>query len=160
MLGVRLICVGKLKERYLLEAVREYQKRLGAYCKFELVELPEQRLPDAPSPKEIEAALLREAAEIQKQIPAGAVTTALCIEGDLLSSEKLAQRLQDWANAGKSRLCLVIGGSFGLHSQIKQQAALRLSMSRMTFPHHLARVMVMEQIYRAFSILEGSRYHK
>ena len=160
MLGVKLICVGKLKERYLQEALEEYRKRLGAYCKLEIVELPEQRLPESPSTKEMDAALLREAVEIQKQIPQGAVCIALCIEGAMLSSEDLAERLRDWANSGKSRLCLVIGGSCGLHRQVKERATLRLSMSRMTFPHHLARVMVAEQLYRGFSILEGSRYHK
>lgn len=160
MLGVKLICVGRLKERYLQEAMEEYGKRLRSLCRFAVVEIPEQRLPEDPSVKEIDAALLREAAVIEKQIPQGAVCVALCIEGKPLSSEDLADRLRNWANSGRSRLCLVIGGSFGLHARVKARADLQISMSRMTFPHHLARVMAAEQLYRGFSILEGSRYHK
>ena len=160
MLGVRLICVGKLKERYFQEAVAEYQKRLAAFCKFEIVELPEERLPEQPTAQAVEQALFREAGDILRHIPAGAAATALCVEGEALSSEELAETLRRWTNAGKSRLCFVIGGSYGLHPAVKEAAQLRLSMGRMTFPHHLARVMVAEQIYRAFTILAGKRYHK
>ena len=160
MLGVRLLCVGKLKERYFQEAVAEYQKRLAAYCKFEIIELPEERLPEQPAPQEIERALSREAGEIARHIPPGAAVAALCVEGETLSSEEFAGAIRRWTNAGKSRICLVIGGSWGLHPTVKTVAQLRLSMGRMTFPHHLARVMAAEQLYRAFTILEGKRYHK
>lgn len=160
MLGVTLICVGKMKEKHYISAFEEYRKRLGAYCRFELVELPEQRLSENPSEKEISIALNREAAEIEKHIPAGAVVIAMCVEGTQKSSPELADRFSAWANAGVSRLCFLVGGSFGLSESLKQSAALRLSVSKMTFPHHLFRVMLAEQIYRAFSILEGSRYHK
>lgn len=160
MISVKLICVGKMKEKYYISAFEEYRKRLGAFCKFELVELTEQRLSDSPSEKETSAALEKEAAEIEKQIPAGAAVTALCIEGNLKSSTELASQVEKWTNAGKSKLCFIIGGSCGMSERIKQSADLKLSMSKMTFPHHLARVMVIEQIYRAFTIIDGSKYHK
>lgn len=160
MIAVKLICVGKMKEKHYISAFDEYKKRLGAYCRFELVELSEQRLGDNPSQKEIEAALEKEASEIEKHIPAGAAVCALCIEGEMKSSTELARQFEKWTTAGKSKLCFIIGGSFGMARIIKDRAELRLSMSRMTFPHHLARVMVAEQIYRAFTIIEGTKYHK
>ncbi|MBE7017322.1 MAG: 23S rRNA (pseudouridine(1915)-N(3))-methyltransferase RlmH [Ruminococcaceae bacterium] len=160
MLNVKLICVGKMKEKHYISAFEEYKKRLGAYCKFELVELAEQRLPENPSEKEIHAALEKEAVEIEKHIPSGAALCAMCIEGDMKSSTELAAVFEKWTNSGKSKICFVIGGSCGLAGRIKSLADLCLSMSRMTFPHHLARVMVGEQIYRAFTIIEGSKYHK
>lgn len=160
MVNVKLICVGKMKEKHYISAFEEYRKRLGAYCKFELVELAEQRLGDFPSEKEIAAALEKEALEIEKQIPSGAAVCAMCIEGEMKSSTELAKQFEKWTSSGKSKLCFIIGGSFGMSASIKSRADLRLSMSRMTFPHHLARVMVGEQIYRAFTIIEGSKYHK
>lgn len=155
-----LLCVGKMKEKYYTDAFAEYKKRLGAFCRFEVEELTEQRLSENPSEKEIAAALDKEAAEIEKRIPAGAAVVAMCVEGKEMSSPALAKQLQSWTNAGKSRLCFVVGGSCGLSEKIKARADLRLSVSPMTFPHHLFRVMLAEQIYRAFTILEGSRYHK
>ncbi len=149
-----------MKEKHYISAFDEYKKRLGAYCKFELIELNEQRLSDNPSEKEIASALEKEATEIEKQIPSGAAVCAMCIEGTMKSSTELAEQIIKWTTAGKSKLCFVIGGSFGMSERIKSRADMRLSMSRMTFPHHLARVMVGEQIYRAFTIIEGSKYHK
>ena len=160
MLTVRLICVGKLGEKFWADAVREYEKRLGAYCKLEIIELPEQRLPQTPSQGEIEQALDKEAALIVAKLPQGAAVIALCVEGKPMSSEQLADYLAKLTVSGTSRLCLVIGGSCGLSERIKQRAALRLSMSPMTFPHHLARVMVLEQLYRALNIAAGGKYHK
>ena len=160
MLSVKLICVGKMKEKFFIDAVEEYRKRLGAYCRFELEELPEQRLSDDPSPKEIQTALDKEAVEIEKRIPNGAAIVAMCVEGVQKSSPELTAVLDSFANAGKSKICFLIGGSFGMSESLKQKAALKLSMSKMTFPHHLARVMLCEQIYRAFTIREGSKYHK
>lgn len=160
MLGIKLICVGRLREKYYIEAFREYAKRLGAYCKWECVELTEQRLPEEPSEKEIAAALEREGAEILRSIPSDAWVCALCVEGKLLPSEEMASLIAARENSGKPKLCFLIGGSFGLSETVKRRADLRLSMSPMTFPHHLARVMLAEQIYRGFKILEGSRYHK
>lgn len=160
MLTITLICVGKLKEPFYIAAVNEYVKRLKGCCKLDLIELPETRLPSAPSSSEINAALEKEAHTISAKLPKRATIIAMCIEGTQLSSESLAQQFQRWAVSGTSNLTILIGGSYGLHPAIKQQAALRLSMSPMTFPHHLARVMVLEQIYRAFKINEGSLYHK
>ena len=160
MLTVKLVCVGKLKEKFFAEAFEEYRKRLGAFCCFECAELVEQRLGDAPGAREITAALEREAADIEKAIPSGAAVVAMCVEGKSMSSEELAVRLDRWQSDGRSRVCFVVGGSFGLSERVKARADLRLSVSRMTFPHHLFRVMLAEQIYRALSILAGTRYHK
>ena len=149
-----------MREKFYLDAFSEYAKRLGAYCRFELTELAEVRLPDAPSQKEIAAALEKEATGIVKSIPTDAYTVALCVEGRQMPSEELAKLLSQREGSGKPRLCFIIGGSFGLSPRVKAAADLRLSMSEMTFPHHLARVMLMEQIYRGFKINEGSKYHK
>ena len=160
MQKVTVLCVGKLKAKFYIDAAAEYAKRLSRFCKLELVELPEERLPEDPSPAQIEAALLKEAAAIRAKLPAGAALIALCVEGELRSSEALARQMAAWAGQGVSQLVFLIGGSFGLHPSIKGSAKLRLSMSPMTFPHHLARVMVLEQIYRAYQINAGTRYHK
>lgn len=160
MLAVKLICVGKMKEKFFIDAFSEYSKRLQAYCKFELVELNEQRLSDNPSEGEIASALLKESAEILKNIPSDAYTVALCVEGKQLPSEGIGKIISERENSGKPKLCFIIGGSFGLDAAIKKRADMKLSMSEMTFPHHLARVMLIEQIYRGFKINEGSRYHK
>ncbi len=160
MLGVTLLCVGKLKEAYFEAAFAEYRKRLGAFCRFTAVEIAEQRLPAEPSEREIAAALEKEAAELEKRIPAGAAVVAMCVEGKQCSSPEFARRLADWQNAGRSQICFLIGGSCGLAERVKRRADLRLSVSEMTFPHHLFRVMLAEQIYRAFQINEGGKYHK
>lgn len=160
MLNIRLICVGKLKERFYTEAVSEYSKRLNAFCRLELIELPEERLGEKPSAAEIEAALNREAEQIEKKILKDGTLICLCIEGEQMTSEAVAGLLTRTESAGRPRISFVIGGSFGLAGKLKDRADLRLSMSKMTFPHHLARVMLLEQIYRGFQIKEGSRYHK
>ena len=160
MTDIRIICVGKLKEKFYTAAADEYVKRLGAYCKLSVLELLEERLNDRPSPAQIDAALDKEGDRILAKIPAGAVVIALCVEGTPLSSEELAKKLETWTVQGNSQFVFLIGGSYGMHQKVKQRAALRLSMSPMTFPHHLARVMVLEQVYRAFKINEGSGYHK
>lgn len=155
-----IIAVGKLKEAHFKAACDEYIKRLGAYGGMTVIELPEQRLPDKPSAAEISAALAKEAAAIRGKIPKGAFICAMCIEGKELSSESLADRLSQLKSGGNSNVVFLIGGSFGLDEGLKKEAGLRLSMSPMTFPHHLARVMLLEQVYRAEKIMEGSRYHK
>ena len=160
MLGIRLICVGKLGERFWKDAVKEYEKRLAGYCKLEILELPEQRLPDRPSDGQIAAALQKEADLIRAKIPQGAAVMAMCIEGKTMSSEALAQTVSDMTLSGTSKIAVLIGGSCGLDATLKRQAKLRLSLSPMTFPHHLARVMVLEQIYRALNIQAGGKYHK
>lgn len=160
MQRITLLCVGKLKEKFYIEAAAEYQKRLSRYCRLEIVELPEERLPEDPSPAQTGAALLKEAAAIREKLPPSSFLIALCVEGRERSSEELAALMTEWANRGESRLAFLVGSSFGLHESIKAQAADKLSMSPMTFPHHLARVMLLEQIYRAYQINGGTRYHK
>jgi len=160
MLNIKLICVGKMREKFYIDAFAEYQKRLQAYCRLELLEITEQRLAERPTEKEIAAALERESQEILKAVPADAYFVALCVEGKQMPSEGMAELIAQREDSGKPRLCFVIGGSFGLAPAVKQRADRSLSMSQMTFPHHLARVMLIEQIYRGFKINEGSRYHK
>ena len=160
MLSIRLICVGKLKERFYAEAVAEYAKRLSAFCRLELIELPEERLGENPSDSEIETALNREAEQIERKLLKDGTLICLCVEGGQMESEAFAGLLTRTESSGRPRLSFVIGGSFGLARRLKDRADLRLSMSKMTFPHHLARVMLLEQIYRGFQIKEGSRYHK
>ena len=160
MLSIGLICVGRMRESHYIAAFSEYEKRLKPYCRFELTELAEVRLPQEPSPAEIAAGLSKEAAEIEKNIPSGAYLVALCIEGKQLGSEEFSALMQKCALEGRSKLCFVIGSSYGLDSCIKKRADFRLSMSEMTFPHHLARVMLAEQIYRGIMINENSKYHK
>ena len=160
MQKVSIICVGKLKEKFYADAVAEYVKRLSRFCKLDLIELPEERLPEDPSQAQIYAALAKEADAIRSKIPAGASIIAMCVEGKPRSSEELAQLMAQSANRGESHLVFLIGGSFGMHPSIKTQAAVKLSMSPMTFPHHLLRVMLLEQIYRGYQINAGTRYHK
>ena len=160
MLSLHIICVGKLKEKFYADAVAEYQKRLSAYCRLNIMELPEEKLPQEPSQAQIDAALKKEAHAIRAKLPPRARTVALCIEGQLLSSEELAGRMQVWEVGPTNQLCFLIGSSYGLDEELKAEAQVRLSMSPMTFPHHLARVMLLEQVYRAFKINEGSKYHK
>ena len=160
MLNVKLICVGKMREKFYIDAFEEYRKRLQAYCRLELTEITEQRLSDRPAEKEITAALEREGQEILKTVPADAYLVALCVEGKQMPSEGMAELIAARENAGKPKLCFVIGGSFGLSPTVKARADRKLSMSQMTFPHHLARVMLVEQVYRGFKINEGSQYHK
>ena len=160
MFSVTLICMGKLKEKFYTAAAAEYEKRLQGYCQFKLLELLEVRLPENPSPAEIAAGLDKEAEAIQGKIPKGAWFCVLTPEGKLLSSEALAQQMQQVKLSGKGSACFLIGSSFGIAPQVKARADLKLSMSPMTFPHHLARVMVLEQLYRAEAIQAGSKYHK
>ena len=160
MLHVRVVCVGKLKERFYADAVREYEKRLGAFCRLELAELPEERTGDNPSPPEVEAALHREAQQIEKRLFRDGMLVCLCVEGTQQSSEAFAELLSRAENSGRPRISFVIGGSYGMAQRLKEKADVRLSMSKMTFPHHLARVMLAEQLYRGFQIKEGTRYHK
>ena len=160
MFDITLITMGKLKEKFYISAADEYKKRLGGYCKFTLLELPEVRLPEDPSPAEITAGLEKEAELIFSKIPKGAWFCVFTPEGKELSSEKFASKLQEVKLSGKSSACFLIGSSFGMAPRVKEKADFRLSMGPMTFPHHLARVMVLEQIYRGLSILSGSKYHK
>ena len=159
MFSITLICMGKLKEKFYLTAAQEYAKRLGGYCEFHLIELPEYRLPEDPSPAEIAAGLEKEAEQILAKIPKGAWFCVFTPEGKELSSEKFAEKLGDVKLSGKSSACFLIGSSFGMAPRVKEKADFKLSMGPMTFPHHLARIMVLEQIYRAEAIQAGSKYH-
>ena len=160
MFDITLITVGKLKEKFYLSAAAEYEKRLGAYCRFRLLELPEVRLPENPSPAEIAAGLEKEAEQIIAKLPRGTWFCVFTPEGKELSSEAFADKLREVKLSGKSSAAFLIGSSFGMAQQIKDMADFRLSMGPMTFPHHLARIMVLEQIYRAEAIQAGSKYHK
>jgi 23S rRNA (pseudouridine1915-N3)-methyltransferase len=160
MLNVNIICVGNLKEKYWREACDEYAKRLGAFCKFQIIEVSETRLPKSYSEADILKVIDTEGSKILEKCPSGSYVAAMCIEGRELSSVQLAQKLEQVAVSGKSRINFIIGGSYGLSDAVKSHADLRLSMSPMTFPHQLARVMLCEQIYRAFSINADTKYHK
>ena len=160
MFDITLITMGKLKEKFYISAAEEYAKRLGSYCRFTLLELPEQRLPENPSPAEISAGLEKEADLILSKIPKGAWLCVFTPEGKELSSEQFAKTLSEVKISGKSAACFLIGSSFGMAQKIKDKADFRLSMGKMTFPHHLARIMVLEQLYRAEAIQSGSKYHK
>ena len=159
MLSVNIICVGKLKESYLREATEEYAKRLKALCKLSVIELPEERVGDDPSDAEISRTVNAESERIMAKLGKGDYVIALCVEGKNISSEELSARLGD-ISMRSSTVDLIIGGSWGLSDAVKQRADFRLSMGKMTFPHQLFRVMLLEQLYRAFQISRGTKYHK
>ena len=159
MLSVKLITLGTLKEKYWRDAVAEYKKRLGAFCKLHIVELKEERIGDNPSEGEIRQALEKEAVRILEQISPRAYPIALCVEGKQLSSEELADKLGEIAE-NSSEICLIIGSSHGLSDTVKNACRLRLSVSKLTFPHQLMRVLLLEAVYRGFNILKGTKYHK
>ena len=160
MLGVKIIAVGKLREKHYIDACKEYVKRLSRFYKLEIVEIPERRLADAPAQAEIDAALFEEGKAVLRLVPSAALFIAMCVEGVEYGSEGFAELIQKAAERGKSRLCFVIGSSYGLHDSVKNAADLRVSMSKMTLPHHLARVVLLEQLYRAGSMNSGGKYHK
>lgn len=160
MINVNLICIGKLKEQYLRDACAEYIKRLGAFCKITVTEIAPARLKDNPSPAEIENALSEEGKRIEERITNGSYIVAMCIEGKQISSEELAAEIDDISVNKSGKIDFIIGGSYGLADTVKKRADFKLSMSRMTFPHQLARVMLLEQIYRQFMINGGGKYHK
>ena len=160
MFNVTLITMGKLKEKFYLSATEESCKRLKGYCDFQIIELPEYRLPEDPSPAEISAGLEKEADLIFGKIPKGAWFCVFTPEGKVISSETFADKLKEVKISGKSSACFLIGSSFGMSPRVKERADFKLSMGPMTFPHHLARVMVLEQLYRAEAIQAGSKYHK
>ena len=160
MLNITIIAIGKLKEQYLRDASAEYQKRLSASCKLNIMELTPEKLSDNPSAKEIENALNNEAKKIIEKIPKGAKVYSMCIEGKQRTSEELSREIDNLALEGASNIVFIIGGSFGLSDEVKKLSAYRLSMSKMTFPHQIARIMLLEQIYRAMQISIGTKYHK
>lgn len=160
MVSVTLIAVGKIKEKYLREALDEYAKRLSAYCKFEVVEVKDEKTPDSPSAREKQLVLEREGERISAKIPQGAAVISLCVEGKQMTSERFAELISGYSIRGISKIAFIIGGSFGLDEKIKALSDVRLSFSEMTFPHMLMRVILAEQLYRGFTITEGKTYHK
>lgn len=160
MIAVTVIALGKLKERYMREFAAEYEKRLSAFCKLQIVELSPERLPENPSQSEIDRALAAEAKQILTKIPQNAYVFSMCIEGKQMTSEQFSQKISTLAVDGASNLVFVLGSSFGLADELKKQSDFRFSMSEMTFPHQMARVMLLEQLYRAFQIANGGKYHK
>ena len=159
-MNITVISLGKLKEKYLTDAISEYSKRISAYGKLQIIELNPVRLSDNPSQTEIDNALSKEAEEIKKKIPNNSYVFSLCIEGKEKSSESFAKAINDATINGKSNIVFIIGSSFGLSSEIKNLSDFKLSFSPMTFPHQLMRVMLLEQVYRAFQINNNGKYHK
>lgn len=160
MLNVNIICVGKLKEKFLTDAIKEYSKRLSAFCKLSITELDETKLSEKAGDTEIANALKSESEKILAKVGKDSFTVAMCIEGKMMSSEELSKLFDRVSVEGKSRVDIIIGSSFGLSDEVKKRADLRLSVSPMTFPHQLFRVMILEQVYRAFQISTGGKYHK
>ena len=159
MQKVNIICIGKIKEKYFADAIAEYSKRLSTFCKFTITELPEEKL-RGDNPSEIAAVIDSEGKRIMQKISQADYVIAMCIEGKQLSSEELSATLGNLAVTGRSTVDFVIGGSYGLSDEVKKRADLRLSMSRMTFPHTMARMILSEQIYRAYEIATNGKYHK
>ena len=159
MLNVTVITVGTLKEAYLREAAVEYEKRLGAFCKLELIQLKETKLSESPTDAQISAALSAEGRQILAAIPPRAYRIAMCVEGTQLSSEQLAKKLEEIGQT-HGTLCLIIGSSYGIAPEVKSACDYRLSVSKLTFPHQLMRVLLLETLYRSLGIIKGTKYHK
>ena len=157
---LRIICVGRLKEKFYEDAVNEFKKRLSRYAETEIVELPDEKAPEKLSAAELEQVKLAEGRRILARLTESDTVIALDIAGKQLSSTELAERLSVYMLGGKSRLAFIIGGSNGLSSEVLERAELRLSFSKMTFSHQIFRVMLLEQLYRAFKINAGEPYHK
>lgn len=160
MLNVNIICIGKIKEKYWTQAMEEYSKRLSAFCKFQIVELDEEKIKNNPSASDIDKTLTAEGKRILLKIQKSSYTIGMCIEGKIISSEELSKKIDDIAINGYSTINFIIGGSWGLSNEVKTACQFKLSMSKMTFPHQMARVVLCEQIYRAFEISTNGKYHK
>lgn len=160
MLTVNIICVGKLKEKYWTMAIAEYEKRLSAFCKFNIIEVNEEKIPDNPSESHIQNTIIHEGERIEGKLKKNSFVVSMCIEGKIISSEELSSLIEKAALEGYSSIDFIIGGSWGISQSIKNQSNAKISMGRMTFPHQLARVMLTEQIYRAFQISSHTKYHK
>ena len=160
MTTINLIYVGNIRENYLLAAVAEYEKRLSAYCRLVCTEIKEEKLPDDPSQAQTEAAMKKEGERILAVLPRKSMKIALCVEGKQLSSEEFSSLIKNAENSGFSQISFIIGGAFGLSEEVKQVCDFRLSLSKMTFTHRFARILLLEQIYRAENIAAGGKYHK
>lgn len=159
-MNITVITVGKLKEKYLKEGIAEYTKRLKSYAKLDIIEVPDEKAPEQLSPAQMQQVKQKEGERILAKVHPDAYVIVLAIEGTMLSSEQLADKIDKLALHGKSKLCFVIGGSLGLSEEVMKRANEALSFSKMTFPHQLMRLMLVEQVYRAFKILRGEVYHK
>lgn len=157
---IKVICVGKLKEKYLRDGIGEYAKRLSRFCSFEVCELPDVRIPDKASRAEMDAVKDAEGTAILKNLSKDSYVIPLCVEGEQLSSEKFAHKLSQITLSGKSTIDFIIGGSLGISDDVKKLGDFRLSFSEFTFPHQLMRLVLAEQIYRAFKINSNEEYHK
>lgn len=160
MQTVNIICIGKIKEKYWTDAIREYAKRLSPFCKFNIIELDEEKVNSNPNEAQIKGILEAEGKRIISKLSKNSYIIPMCIEGKQLSSTELADKMSDVALSGKSSIDFIIGGSWGLSDEVKMKADFKLSMSKMTFPHQMARVVLCEQIYRSFEINSNGKYHK
>lgn len=161
MIKINIICIGKIKEKYFTDAIAEYAKRLTAFCKFNIVELSEERIKsNTPNQSQIDEVISSEGKRIMQKISPSDYVVAMCIEGKLMSSEELSKLIDNASVSGKSTVDFIIGGSYGLDESVKKRADVRFSMSKMTFPHQMARMILSEQIYRAFEISSNGKYHK
>ncbi len=160
MMNITIVAAGKIKEKFYSAAIDEYSKRLERYCKFEIIEVKDEKTPENPSEKEKSQVLMKEGERILAAIPKNSEVIALCVEGTEMSSERFAEMMSEYSLKGRGRLTFIIGGSMGLSGAIKNMADIKLSFSKMTFPHMLMRVVLTEQIYRGFTIIEGKTYHK
>lgn len=160
MQTINIICIGKIKEKYWTDAISEYKKRLSAFCKLNITELAEEKTYNNPNPAQIQSILDAEGKRILSKVSDSDYVIEMCIEGRIISSPDLAEKLSDTALSGRSTVDFIIGGSWGLSDDIKRRSDFRLSMSKMTFPHQMARVVLCEQIYRAFEINNNGKYHK
>lgn len=159
-MNIEIICVGKLKEKYLKQGIAEYLKRLGSYAQVQITEVADEATEEMMSEKEIQHVLEKEAEKISARLDANRKVIVLAIEGKLISSEELASTLEEYATYGHSKVTFIIGGSLGLAEELKKRADLSISFGRITLPHQLMRLVLVEQIYRAFRIIKGHAYHK
>ena len=158
-MNIKIIAVGKIKEKYFTAAVDEYSKRMSRFAKFEIIEVPDEKIPDNASEKEQESVKEKEGNAILSKLKPGDTVIAMCIEGTEMSSEKIASKIEQ-ISLSSSSIAFIIGGSLGLHDSVKARADLRLSFGPVTLPHQLMRVVLCEQIYRAFKINHNESYHK
>ncbi len=159
-MNITILCVGKIKEAYYREALAEYVKRLSKYCRLNVIEVADEQTPDKASDTEVAAILKKEEERILSKIPANSHVISLAIEGKSLDSVAFSSLIDDLGISGKSNICFIIGGSLGLSDNVKSRSDMLLSFSKMTYPHQLMRVILTEQIYRAYRIIKGEPYHK
>lgn len=159
-MNIRIIGVGKIKEKFMQQAIKEYSKRLSRYCNLKIVEVDDEKAPEKLSDREIEITKQKEGARILSKLPTNTYIIALAIEGQNLSSEGFAKKIDDLALSGAGDITFIIGGSLGLSSEVLDKSDFKLSFSNMTFPHQMMRLIVLEQIYRGFRIIKGEPYHK